>query len=258
MFRSGLVNLSQSHLNLLSLCPPKFQQVYLDCFSSIPDPKQQQSMEWGSRFHLLMQQRELNLPIEPFLADDSELNASVKDLIDAVPELIEFNPGIWREAEHYRTFGYSNFVLTVIYDLLVARDNKATILDWKTYRQPQPRNKLASNWQTRLYMYVLAETSEYIPEQIQMTYWFVKSGKPTHVTFNYSQTLHQQTEGDLTELLTQLETWLQNYQQDRVDLPHKSDCQNCPYYQSLCKEDSIQIQHQESLAAIAEIKEISI
>ena len=257
MFRSDLVNLSQSHLNLISLCPPKFQQVHLDCLGSIPDPKQQENMQWGSRFHLLMQQRELNLPIEPFLANDSELNASIKDLIEVVPELIESNPSIWREAEHYRTLGYDNFVLTVIYDLLVAQKNKATILDWKTYRQPQKRNRLASNWQTRLYMYVLAETSEYIPEQIQMIYWFVKSGKPTNVTFNYSKTLHQQTERDLSDLLTRLEIWLQNYQQDEVDLPHKLDCQNCPYYQSLCEQNSSD-RYQELVDAISEIEEISI
>ena len=257
MFRSGLVNLSQSHLNFLSLCPPRFQQVYLDCLGSIPNPKQQENMEWGSRFHLLMQQRELSLPIEPLLAGDSELDSSIKNLIKAVPELIKSTPNVWREAEHYRTLGYGNFVLTVIYDLLVAQENKATILDWKTYRQPQKRNKLASNWQTRLYMYVLAETSEYVPEQIQMTYWFVKSGKPTNVTFNYSQTLHQQTERDLSNLLTQLEMWLQNYQQDGIDLPHKPDCQNCPYHQSLCREDSSH-QHQELIEAIADIEEISI
>ena len=257
MFESGLLNLSQSHLNLLDLCPPKFQQVYLDRLGSIPDPKQQETMEWGSRFHLLMQQRELALPIEPFLANDSELNASIKELIKAVPELIESDPNIWREAEHYRTLGYGNFVLSVIYDLLVAQENKATILDWKTYRKPQKRNKLASNWQTRLYMYVLAETSEYSPKQIQMTYWFVKSGKPTNVTFNYSQTLHQQTERDLSFLLSQLETWLQNYQQNEVDLPHKPNCQDCPYYQSLCEQDSFD-RHQELIDAIAEIEEISI
>ena len=258
MSNSRLLNLSQSHLNLLSLCPPKFQQVYLDRLGSLPDPKQQEGMEWGSRFHLLMQQRELNLPIEPFLAHDLELNASIKDLIGVVPELVNSDSSIWREAEHYRTLGYDNFVLTVIYDLLVAQDDKATILDWKTYRKPAPRKKLASNWQTRLYMYVLAETSEYTPEQIQMTYWFVKSGKPTNETFNYSQTLHQHTEQDLNALLSQLEVWLQNYQHHEVNLPHKSNCQDCPYHESLCVEDNLEIEHQELINAIAEIEEISI
>ena len=259
MLESGLVRLSQSHLNLLSICPPKFQQVYLDCLGSIPDPKQQESMQWGNHFHLLMQQRELGLPIESLLANDSELNSSVKDLIEAAIEILQPKDNLWREAEHCRTLGYGNFVLTVIYDLLVAQPNKAIILDWKTYRKPQKRNSLANNWQTRLYLYVLAETSEYIPEQIQMTYWFVKSGKPTSVTFDYSQTLHQQTEQDLDSILTQLETWLRNYQQHQIDLPHKPDCQlKCPYYEFLGEENTLQIQHQELVKAIAEIDEISI
>lgn len=259
MLTSSLLKLSQSHLNLLSLCPSKFQQVYLDCLGSILDPKQQESMQWGSRFHLLMQQRELALPIESLLESDKDLDTSVKDLIKAVPELLQPQPGCWREAEHCRTLGYKDFVLTVIYDLLVAGKDKAVIFDWKTYRQPQKRNRLASNWQTRLYLYILVETSEYLPEQIQMTYWFVRSGKPQSLTFTYSQTLHQQTESDLNELLANLSTWLQNYQEDKIDFPHKADCeQKCPYFESLAKEVATPQDSQELLDAIAEIEEIPI
>ncbi|MCC0176377.1 PD-(D/E)XK nuclease family protein [Waterburya agarophytonicola K14] len=259
MFKSGLTNLSQSHLNLLSICPPKFQQVYLDCLGSIPDPLQQENMEWGNRFHLVMQQRELKLPIEPLLASDVELDAAVKESIQTVPELIEPQQAVWREAEHCRTLGYGNFMLTVIYDLLVAQKDQGIILDWKTYRKPQKRSKLANNWQTRLYLYVLTETSEYTPEQIQMTYWFVKSGKPKNVAFNYSEALHRQTEQDLSTLLVELETWLQNYQQANIDFPHRPHCeQKCPYFKSLAKETSGSKDPQELLDAIAEIEEISI
>lgn len=259
MFSSGLLKLSQSHLNLLSLCPAKFQQVYLDCLGSIPDPKQQESMQWGSRFHLLMQQRELALPIEALLESDRGLDTSVKDLVEAVPELLKPQPNLWREAEHCRTLGYGDFVLTVIYDLLVASKDKAVIFDWKTYRQPQKRNHLANNWQTRLYLYTLVETSEYLPEQIQMTYWFVRSGKPKSLTFNYNQTLHQQTEADLSDLTTKLETWLQDYQEDRIDFPHRSDCeQKCPHFEALAKEINTPADSQELLNAIASIAEIPI
>ncbi|MGD1918267.1 MAG: PD-(D/E)XK nuclease family protein [Pleurocapsa sp.] len=135
--------LSQSHLNFLSICPPKFQQIYLDCLGSIPDPKHQESMEWGNNFHLLMQQRELGLPIESLLKSDVELDASVKDLVEAATELSEPKENSWREAEHSRTMGHGDFVLTVIYDLLIAQPDKAIILDWKTYRQPQKRANLA-------------------------------------------------------------------------------------------------------------------
>ncbi len=258
MSDQDLIRLTQSHLNLLSLCPPKFQQVYVDCLSSLPAPEQQDSMQWGNRFHLLMQQRELTLPIESLLATDSELDSSFKALVQAAPEL-EPDPNIWREAEHCRTLGMGDFLFTVIYDLLIAKTNQATIFDWKTYREPPRSKKLATNWQTRLYLYVLVETSEYKPEQVQMTYWFVKSGSPKSMTFKYTQQKHQQTEQDLAMLLADLNSWLQNYRQSQTDFSHKPDCEKtCPYHQIFSKADEGINRHQELLKTIDEIEEIPI
>jgi hypothetical protein len=249
-----LIRLSQSHLNLLSLCPPKFQQVYIDCLGSLPAPEQQDTMEWGSRFHLLMQQRELTLPIEPLLATDTELDSSLKALIQAAPELAP-NSQVWREAEHCRTLSMGNFLFTVIYDLLIVENDRAIILDWKTYRQPLGSKKLRQNWQTRLYLYVLIETSEYEPEQVQMTYWFVKSGKPKNITIKYSKSEHQQTKKNLAFLLSDLETWLQNYQKLQADFPHQPDCQTtCSFYQDFAAADP----YQKTLKSVDEIEEVSI
>lgn len=258
MSGTNLIRLSQSHLNLLSICPPKFQQVYLDCLGSLPAPEQQDSMQWGNRFHLLMQQRELSLPIESLLGTDSELNSSLTALIQAAPEL-EPDPNIWREAEHYRTLSMGDFLFTVIYDLLIAKTDQATILDWKTYRQPPKSKNLALNWQTRLYLYVLGETSEYDLEQIQMTYWFVKSGVPKSMTFNYGKQQHQQTEQELNILLTDLTTWLRDYQQSQINFPHQPDCQKtCPYHQLFSDKDRADNIDPEILPSIAEIEEVSI
>ena len=249
-----LIRLSQSHLNLLSICPPKFQQVYVDCLGSLPAPERQDSMQWGSRFHLLMQQRELTLPIESLLATDTELDSSLKALIEAVPEL-KPDSNIWREAEHCRTLSMDNFLFTVVYDLLIAQANRATILDWKTYRQPSQAKNLETNWQTRLYLYVLAETSEYEPEQIQMTYWFVKSGTPQNKTFEYSRQKHRQTERELAVLLADLKIWLQNYREFQIDFPHQPDCeQTCHFYQDFAETHS----YQAILDSIDEITEVSI
>lgn len=249
-----LIRLSQSHLNILSICPPKFQQVYVDCLGSLTTPERQDSMQWGSRFHLLMQQRELTLPIEPLLATDMELDRSLKALIEAAPEL-KPDPNIWREAEHCRTFSVGNFLFTVVYDLLIAQGDRAIILDWKTYRQLPKAKNLETNWQTRLYLYVLAETSEYEPEQIQMTYWFVKSGKPQSKTFEYSRAKHRQTERELTGLLADLKTWLQNYREFQIDFPHQPDCEkSCPFYHVFAEIDP----RQAIIGSIDEIEEVSL
>ncbi|MEO0834658.1 MAG: PD-(D/E)XK nuclease family protein [Cyanobacteria bacterium J06642_3] len=253
MSKQDLIRLSQSHLNLLSICPPKFQQVYLEGLGSLTPPEQHDSMQWGSRFHLLMQQRELTLPIESLLATDSELDRSLKALVEAAPEL-EPNPNIWREAEHSRTLTIDNFLFTVIFDLLIAQTDQAIILDWKTYRQPISSKKLQQNWQTRLYLYVLAETSEYKPEQIQMTYWFVKSGAPKKITIKYNAKKHQQTAQELKTLLANLKTWLQDYQNVQTNFPHHSDCEDCRFHSDFIAVDS----EEGMLGSIDDIEEVII
>ena len=258
MSQQDLIRLSQGHLNLLSTCPPRFQQVYLNGLNSLPEPEHQESMQWGSQFHLLMQQRELGLPISSLLTTNSELELAFKALIAANPYLQPQNSDIWREAEHSRSIKQDNFLLTVIYDLLIAKPDQAIILDWKTYRQPRSLKTLRNDWQTRLYLYVLAETSEYNPEEIQMIYWFVGSGKSQKIKFDYHQKLHAQTKQDLASLLVNLTTWMNNFQQMQTSLPHKLNCQlSCPHYQRLCssqKDDSCKDWNK----LIDNIKEITI
>jgi hypothetical protein len=261
--RLSLIRLSQGHLNLLETCPPKFQQVYLDNLASLFSPEQQEKATWGSRFHLLMQQRELGLPIEDLLEADEELHHSLNALIEAAPEILQKNNDTWREAEHCRTLSFNKYLLTVIYDLLIAEPRKARIIDWKTYLQPQNKTKLAHNWQTRLYLYILAETSEYLPKQISLTYWFVKlPQKPKSITFTYNKQKHEQTKQDLTSLLNQLDICLNDYLNQNISFPHRSNCQiNCPYYPSGLKDVTQQLQPEEQtnlIASIAEIQEVSL
>ena len=250
-----MLRLSQGHLNLLKTCPPKFKQSFLSQTSSLPKPETEDKQTWGSLFHLLMQQRELGLPIESLLQANTELDRSLKALIQAAPELLGSDDTIHRNqkraAEHSRTMSFGNYLLTVVYDLLIAEEDRAKIIDWKTYLQPIKKGdlaKLADNWQTRLYLYVLAETSDYSPEQISMTYWFVKlPKKPQSQTFKYSDRLHKQNERDLTQLLNNLDRWLQNSdgnfatQAPQASFPHHDNCQlNCPYARELLENHTLE------------------
>ena len=229
--QQNLIRLSQGQLNLLEICPPKFQQIYLNKLSSLPNPETEAKQTWGSRFHLLMQQRELGLPIESLLKKDKELAQSLEALLEAAPDILDQSNYRWREAEHSRTLNFGNYLLTVIYDLLIADDHQAQIIDWKTYLKPENKSKLARNWQTRLYLYTLVETSEYLPEQVSLTYWFVKlPQKPEKQSFNYDSQQHQQTTEDLNKLLTNLDLWLQ----EAKDFPHHPYCEaKCPYSSEL-------------------------
>ncbi len=263
--KSPLIRLSQGQLNLLQTCPPKFQQVYLDQLSSPVSPEQQEKQTWGSRFHLLMQQRELGLPIESLLKEDKQLQHSITSLVRAVPEILQSGAETWRDAEHCRTFSFRGYLLTVVYDLLIADSKKAQILDWKTYLQPKNKAQLGKDWQTRLYLYVLAETLGYLPEQISMTYWFVKlPTEPQSLTFTYSSSQHEKTRQDLTGLLTQLDNWLEGYLNQDISFPHLVNCQeSCPYYNAWFASQGISESrdaaiNRDWLTSIAEIEEVSL
>jgi PD-(D/E)XK nuclease superfamily len=186
-------------------------------------PAQQQKTQLGSDFHLLMHQRELGLPIEPILARSPQLNTWMAAMIQTAPELFQTDAHTWRESEHVRTLEIDNYLFTAIYDLLILQPEQADIIDWKTYPLPRYKKDLDLEWQTRLYLYILAETSDYLPKQIAFTYWFIQSTpKPKSVKISYTLKQHHQTKIDLLALLNQLTNWLDAFgvdslRADRVD-----------------------------------------
>jgi PD-(D/E)XK nuclease superfamily len=234
-----MFRLSQTQLKIFEECPRKFQHSYLELLATTTSPEHQEKLAWGSRFHLLMQQRELGLPIASIIQQDPEIGRCVAALIDAAPELFassENSDQIFRQAEHLRTLIVQDYLFTVIYDLLIAEPNTAQILDWKTYPRPQKSKRIAESWQTRLYLYVLVETSDYSPEQVSMTYWFVQlraEEPPQKLTFSYSQAEHDRTKQDLTRLLDNLSNWRHCYTESGDFLPQveitANLCDSCQF-----------------------------
>lgn len=259
-----LLRLSQGQLNLLEACPRKFQHTYLEQLNSPPDPEHEERQTLGSRFHLLMQQREMGLPIHSFLQADTQLQTWMAGFANAAPEILTpaTDGQTFRESEHYRTLQVQDYLLTSVYDLLIADDQQAQILDWKTYPKPPNKSKLAQNWQTRLYLYVLAETSEHLPENISMTYWFVQSqGKPQNIKFSYSSAQHLQTAKKLNQLLGYLTNWLEGYQQNELFPQVRLGNKACDYCQFAVRCERTQIIAEianNSLANLDSIQEVSL
>lgn len=261
-----MLQLSQGHLNLLETCPRKFQHTYLEQLGILTTPEQQERLLAGSRFHQLMQQRELDLPIAPLLQADPQLQSWYTAFIQSADLILsleaEANSIATRQSEYPLSLEFSvprmqpnsnstsqPYLLVVVYDLLISSEKQARILDWKTYARPHQGQWLQQNWQTRLYPFVLAETSDYLPEQISMTYWFFQSQNPPTQTdpsqsdrshppepqslnFPYSAAQHEQTRQDLLRMLSQLTQWLDDYQQG-IPLPQvpptQGDCQHCTF-----------------------------
>jgi len=260
---SLLTPISQGQLNLLETCPRKFQHVYFDQLGTPVSPEQQERLTWGSRFHLVMQQRELGLPVESLVEEDAQLQHWVTALVDAASDVLTPNPQTFRDSEHCRTLNFQGYLLTVIYDLLIEDENSAQILDWKTYPQPKDRRRLAKDWQTRLYLFVLAETSDYLAAQMSMTYWFVKSQpRPQNLRFTYSEAQHEKTKQDLSKLLTQLTEWLQRYQEDGIPFPQvvpsSAQCGDCTFRVRCQRTSESSMSSKELLPSLADIQEVSL
>jgi hypothetical protein len=260
-----LISLTQGHLKQLETCPRKFQYGYLDHLPVHINPDLRKTQEWGTRFHQVMQQRELGLSVEPILEADAELAEAVNSMVSAAPDLFAPQNARFRQSEHRRTLAFGDFLLTVIYDLLLLAPETAQIIDWKTYLKPQSKKYLERDWQTRLYLYVLAETTDYPPDQLTMSYWFVRAQnpsteeiKPTQVEIAYSTRKHRQTEKELEKLTTQLaQLMAEDAPFPRVNLA-TGHCERCPYAVR-CQRPSGQypLNLVESLPTIEEIAEVS-
>lgn len=228
----NFMRLSQRHLKVLETCPRQFQYVYCDRLTLPISPKLQAKTQLGSDFHLLMHQRELGLPIEPILARVPQLAGWMQAIDITAPELFQPQPQTWRESEHIRSLTIGSYQFTAIYDLAIFQPDRADIIDWKTYPLPRYKKDLDRDWQTRLYLYLLAETSDYAPKQLAFTYWFIQSTpQPKSVRIGYSLTQHQQTQTDLAILLERLTDWLAPDRREPLPQVAASTgiCQSCNF-----------------------------
>ena len=249
-----MIPLSQSHLTHLDICARKYQYVFFDALLGPSTYDQHLTTQWGSQFHLLMQQQALDLPVEVITPADMGMANSLAALEKAAPDVFAYlpessvskqvfdekaepaDPNIFSQSEHRRTLEFNGYLLTVIYDLLVTsagtpeHPDSGQIFDWKTHQQPPKQERLQKDWQTRLYLYVLCETSELAPEQISMTYWFVRTEDktPSFYRFDYTLAQHDVTRKDLQQLtdgLTQM--------REQTDFPkvavEKGYCVRCPF-----------------------------
>lgn len=231
-----LKTLSQGHFSLLETCPRKFQYIYKDQLSVPVDPEIQARQRWGSQFHMLMQQREMGLPVDVLPAEGEEFQACIEALVETASDVFSGQGVLFRQSEHPRSLAFNGYLLTAIYDLLLLDHKAGKIVDWKTYLQPPTAASLFQDWQTRLYLFLLVETTWLAPEQVSMSYWFVRcrdseTGQfaPQQLSVDYSSARHRQTSADLQRLTDSLTAMLEQDQPlPQVDLS-KGICQHCPF-----------------------------
>lgn len=234
-------HLSQTHLKTLETCPPLFQKSYLQQLKSLPNLKSEEGMQWGNLFHLKMQQYHRGLSLEQIFTDNDEFNQSLIALISATSDIWNSPEIITKQAEYQLSYSIEQFIFTVVYDLIILYPKKAVIFDWKTYLKTENNQKLINDWQTKLYLYILAEKLNYKPHQIEFTYWFVKlPNKPQSFTIKYNKPKHDRTKQELNYLLDKLKSLTTEYIENNQDFPHHNNCDNCDY-QHLFEEELAQL-----------------
>ncbi|MEA5466349.1 PD-(D/E)XK nuclease family protein [Leptothoe sp. PORK10 BA2] len=230
-----VIPLSQAHLTLLESCPRRFQYIFNQSLAVPPKPEGQEAALWGSQFHLLMQQQALGLSIDVMSTANGDMTAKIEALRQRAPHLFQAAPGeILRQSEHQRTLAFNGYLFTAIYDLVVLTHDSGLIVDWKTYLKPPLQQYLARDWQTRLYLYILAETTHLRPDQLTMVYWFVRhrdeQGEdlpPSDYRFAYGQQQHDQTRADLVRLTDDLSDLRQGDEFPQTNVLER--CGPCPF-----------------------------
>lgn len=230
-----MLSLSQAHLTLLETCPRRFQYIFDQSLAVPPKPERQEAALWGSQFHLLMQQQALGIPIDVMATASGDMTTKVDALRQQAPHLFEAESHEHlRQSEHQRILAFNGYLFTVIYDLIILSADAGLVVDWKTYLKPPRKQDLARDWQTRLYLYVLAETSHLSPDQLTMAYWFVRHRDaqgndlpPSDYQFAYSLQQHDQTRTHLLRLTDRLSALRQGGEFPQTD--YLDRCSRCPF-----------------------------
>ena len=225
------MRLSQGHLSLLETCPRQFQHQFLEQLNlqnrSFDEEERLQS---GSEFHQIIQQRSLQLPIEPLLAQDAQLAQWFSAFERAMPAFFDRAYASSRElaeSEQVRTVACLGHCLVVIYDYLVLEPESALILDWKTSQKPNSSRSIAKSWQSKLYPYVLHQTSHYKADQIELRYWFFHHDTAEKLSLPYTDADYRETDRQITRLLSQLNDWLNDYKDHATPFPQTLDMKTC-------------------------------
>lgn len=240
--------LSRGKLTTFLECRRRFQLRYLDGAAWPAAPlaaADEERLGWGQQFHQLAQRHFLGLTIEPATIADRTLRGWWLTFAQFLPNLPHGRntPHIRILPELTLTIPIGRHLLHGRFDLLIIGETDgrpfAHLYDWKTGRQPD-ETTLRHDWQTRLYLAMLAEGGQALwgegqtppsPEQISLTYWYVTAPDKPH-TFVYNQAWHEQNWTEINAIVAQIEA-----QQNTGGIwpltEDRSQCQVCAY-QALC------------------------
>ncbi|HEX6383804.1 MAG TPA: PD-(D/E)XK nuclease family protein [Anaerolineae bacterium] len=236
------LTLSRHKLQTFLICQRRFQLRYLERLpwpESPLSPAFEAAVEHGQRFHRLLEQHFLGLEVEPDAMEETELHRWWT-LFEQSQLQIPHGRVL---AELSLTVPAGRHLLTGRFDLLVTGEDEASgepfahVFDWKT-GQPRAEDELRQDWQTRLYLAMLAEGGRALwpdgsaaaPDHIAITYWYA-ADPAAPCTIRYSQAWHKQNWAEIEALVAQIDGQLA-----AGDWPLTDDWSHCRHcaYQAYC------------------------
>jgi len=232
---------SQSNLQDFVDCPRRFELRYIQktiwpALQSEPVLEQERLLEQGHRFHELVHQYLLGIPVEVLQLRllDLDLRVWWENFMQANP--LSGLPEI-RYPEFSLSAPFAGSRLVAKYDLLVIDPgHKIVILDWKTSQTKPSIAYLAKRIQSRLYPFLLVEAGTNLnhgkpiqPDQIEMIFWFATCPEEPW-RFKYTTQRYQSDREELHRIISEI-----------IKLPegrfmltnHEKRCEYC-VYRSLC------------------------
>lgn len=224
MQEKSLVHLSHHSISLIQNNPKKYLQIYLEQTKALLPPQTTHRFELGNAFHLLMKQIQMGLHVKQTLLLYPKIKQWVQNLKFAAPHIFSATPeNTLRECEYPCDLMFKGCLLCCVYDMVIASDNEANIIEWTTANLPSNAQILNWHWQTRFYLYVFVESMNYQPEQVSLTYYFVNTNSiAKQFTIYYTAMQHRKTQLDLLELIDKRNKLLKNYHKDKLPSKNKS------------------------------------
>ena len=243
------ITLSRGRLVDFLTCQRRFQLRYLD---NLPWPSLPMSVEMetavsrGHAFHQLIQQYFLGLKIVPAAIEDVKLRQWWTKFLQFQATLP--NGRFLPEMSLTVPVGERG-LLNGRFDLLVIRNDTVGepfihIYDWKTGK-PQDEMTLNQDWQTRLYLAMLAEGHHAIKDDqvnklrvasdnVEITYWYVQEANAPR-KIRYNSEWHTQNWAEIQQIVSQIEAQVAQSTENNVWplTENESHCRPCGY-QTYC------------------------
>lgn len=210
---SGHYLFSRQKLLTFLACERRFQLRYLHHLSwplAPQEKKWEEATRRGQAFHQMLERHFLDMVVDP--GRDAILKSWWDTFLHKGPELASGR----RLPEMTITVPVGDHLLTGRFDLLILDGPAGHIYDWKTEQHPRPATELIADWQTRLYLAILAESGTALhpeqgkldPEKLSITYWFVQQPQ-AEVTVTYSDREHRSNWIEIENLINDIGLKLQ-------------------------------------------------